>query len=120
MYIKNEEKDLLTQELRVLIANKTASASETETASLSPSNLSFQSTQKPERSVWIDVFNTHSITIDLEDWNNEAEWDNAIARVSVKTKEEAVQLVCDWLDGHNLGSYAGLNMDYKIVRKQIK
>lgn len=119
MSIRNDEKDKSTQQLRIMIGQKIHHAYETASAELSMCNLSFQSTQMPERSVWIDLQDPKHITIDLEDWNVEDEWDNAIARVSVKNLEEAVQLTEDWLSGKGLADYAGLNMEYKVVKKQV-
>jgi hypothetical protein len=56
----------------------------------------------PERHVWIDT-DDHQIKLDLEDWQNEEQWDNAIARITVESLEFAVDVVQTWLANGSLG-----------------
>ena len=95
-----------------MINLKIPQAYETDRAEASLSTLSFQSNICPERHVWIEVDAT-GISIDLEDWTIENEWDNAIARTEVKSYEEAIEILQIWLSGANMEDfYTNINKDY--------
>ncbi|NEP51522.1 MAG: hypothetical protein F6K65_23065, partial [Moorea sp. SIO3C2] len=78
--------------------------------------LSFQSINYPERHIWIDT-DGDGIAIDLEDWQDEREWDNAVARITVEATAEVVDIVKTWLSGEKLDNYSNLNKDYERVNK---
>ena len=79
-------KDEQTLGLRQKILSGIVQAQETDRADSGLCTLSFQSTEYPERHAWVDT-DGEFIAIDLEDWRDENEWDNAIARVSVSSAE---------------------------------
>ncbi|HBE16906.1 MAG TPA: hypothetical protein DEG17_11660 [Cyanobacteria bacterium UBA11149] len=54
----------------------------------------------------------------MEDWSDEIEWDNAVARIAVESPEEAIEIVKIWLSGGNLDNYANVNKDYERVFKR--
>ncbi len=114
--IVTDEKDQITEKIRHLIRQNIPEARENNRAEMSLCTLSFQSTVQPERQVWIDT-DFDGIGIDLEDWSNETEWDNAVARIAVESPEEVVELVKIWLSGGNLDNYANVNKDYERVFK---
>ncbi|GET39456.1 hypothetical protein [Microseira wollei] len=109
------QKDELTEKIRQTIAKKIPEANESDRAEVSLCTLSFQSSIYPQRHVWIDT--DDGIKIDLEDWQDESEWDNAVARITVESIEELVDLVRTWLGGENLEQYSNVNKEYKIVKK---
>ncbi len=107
-------KDEQTLDLRQQILSKIVQAQETDRADESLCTLSFQSINYLERHAWIDT-DGEFIAIDLEDWRNENEWDNAIARVSVSSIEVAVVLLKDWFSGDRLHAYTNLNQSYELI-----
>ncbi len=116
MSSSTNQKDKLTKTIRQLLKEALPEAYETDRAEASLCELSFQSHCYPERHVWIDTDEDH-IKIDLEDWQNEDEWDNAVARVTVESLEDAVSIVKTWLSGDSLNQYSNLNQDYRVVKK---
>lgn len=82
MSIKTDPKDEITEQLRQMITSKVPMAQETDEAEALLSALSFQSTSCPERHIWIET-DLEGISLDLEDWNSEGEWDNAVTRLKV-------------------------------------
>lgn len=110
------QKNKLTETIRRLLKEALPEAHETDRAEASLCELSLQSSRYPERHAWIDTDDDH-IKIDLEDWQDENEWDNAVARVTVESLEEAISIVRTWLSGENLNEYSNLNNDYGLVRK---
>lgn len=111
------QKDAETLILRQQILSTIQQAQETEDANVSLSSLSFQSKLYPERHAWIDT-EEGLITIDLEDWQDEAEWDNAIARVTVNSDVMAIDLIKDWFTGSNLDRYVNLDKTYGTVSEK--
>jgi hypothetical protein len=111
------QKDEFTTALRAQITKTIAQATETDRADDSLCTLSFQSTIYPERHAWIDTAD-QSIKIDLEDWQDESEWDNAIARVTIAA-EITIELLQDWFSNNSLDKYANLNKNYGIVTKKL-
>jgi hypothetical protein len=109
------QKDEITEKIRQAIEKKIPEAAETDRAEVSLCTLSFQSSSYPERHVWIDT--DDGMRIDLEDWQDESEWDNAVARMTVESIEELVDLVKTWLLGGNLEQYSNVNKEYGIVKK---
>jgi hypothetical protein len=101
MPVKTDPKDEITERLRQMVTSKVPMAQETDEAEALLSALSFQSTSYPERHIWIDT-DLEEISIDLEDWNIEGEWDNAVARLKVESLPEAVDIAQAWLSGVNL------------------
>ena len=120
MTIRTDQKNNVTEQLRQMIGHKAPGARETDDAEASLTTLSFQSDIHPERHVWIDT-DLEGIGLDLEDWNIEAEWDNAVARVKAQSLAEVVEITQLWLSGANLDDYyTGLNKEYKrIVKKDL-
>ena len=114
MGVSLAEKDNLTEKLRQILLKNIAAIKETDCAELSLCNLSFQSRVYPERHIWIDT-DCDEIDIDLENWQDETEWDNAIARVRVDSLEEAVELIRDWVIQPELNYYYNLNKNYEKV-----
>jgi hypothetical protein len=118
MTLRTDCKDTITETLRQRIGKQIPKARETDRAEFSLCTLSFQSSVYPERHVWIDT-DDGEIKIDLEDWQDESEWDNAFARVTVESVNDAVELVQTWLSGSNLDRYSNLNKAYEMVRKVV-
>jgi len=116
MMLRTDKKDEVTEAFRQLVGRKVPDAVETKDAELSLSTLSFQSTIQTQRHVWLDK-GDEGITIDLEDWNIEDEWDNAVARVTVASWQEALELINIWLSGADLKNYVNLNKEYKPIFK---
>lgn len=98
MNLRTESKDEITQQLRQLIGQHRLIALETDRAAANTCTLSFQSVAYPERHVWIDT-NLDGIEIDLEDWHDETEWDNAVAHFTVDSIQAATVIVKHWLLG---------------------
>ncbi|NER19380.1 MAG: hypothetical protein F6J96_01170 [Symploca sp. SIO1C2] len=119
MTLRTEPKDQLTEKVRQIIGEKIPAVEETPRAEAGLSTLSFQSLNYPERHIWIDTDGA-GIVIDLEDWQDENEWDNAIARITVETIEEVVDIVNNWLSGANSDNYSNFNKEYGIVKKSVK
>ena len=111
-------KDGFTETLRQQILITIPQAEETDRADTSLCTLSFQSKLHAQRHAWIDT-DEEIIKIDLENWQDENEWDNAIARVTLESTEIAIDLLQDWFTGSNLDNYANLNKTYEIVRKRL-
>lgn len=106
--------DEQTLHLRQQILSEIVQAQETDRADDALCTLSFQSINYPERHAWIDT-DGEFIAIDLEDWRDENEWDNAIARVSVSSTEVAVALLADWFSGDRLHAYTHINQSYELI-----
>lgn len=83
--------------LRSQIGRGIPEAQETARAEADLMALSFQSTVYPERHVWIYTYGEAEINIDLEDWNTDDEWDNAIARKTASSIKEAVEIIQNWV-----------------------
>lgn len=116
MTLRTDPKDDITETLRQMIGEIIPIAYETDRAEACLSTLSFQSINYPERHIWIDT-DGDGIAIDLEDWQDEREWDNAVARITVEATAEVVDIVKTWLSGEKLDNYSNLNKDYKRVNK---
>ncbi len=110
--LRTDKKDEATEAFRQLVGRKIPYAVETKDAELSLSTLSFQSTIRPQRHIWLDK-GDDGIAIDLEDWNTEDEWDNAVARVTIASWQEALELINTWLSGSDLDGYKNLNKEYQ-------
>lgn len=111
-----DPKNEITEKIRQFIAKEISEASETDRAEASVCTLSFQSKAYPERHIWIDTA-SEDIRIDLEDWQDESEWDNAVARITVESIEEVVDIVKTWLLGENLAQYSNINKEYEVAKK---
>jgi hypothetical protein len=116
MSLTANTKDTFTTKIRQIILEKVSTANETDRAGEALCTLSFQSKIYPERQIWIDTDN-NKIAIDLEDWDNEIEWDNAVARFTVDSVEELIDLIRIWLDGFNLEEYYEIEKEYQKARK---
>ena len=116
MSLTTNTKDTFTTKIRQVILQNISVAAETDRAEESLCNLSFQSKTHPARQIWIDTDNDE-IAIDLEDWDNETEWDNAVARFTVDSLEELIELMKIWLEGYNLEKYYEMGKKYKKPRK---
>lgn len=113
-----DAKNEVTETIRQMIGHQLPFVCETNRAETFLSTLSFQSTVYPERHVWIDT-NLDGIGIDLEDWNNQSEWDNAVARITVDSLDEVVEIVKIWLSGGFLDNYSNVNQEYQRVVKKL-
>jgi hypothetical protein len=109
-----EYKDEITQKLRQLIGQHISIAQETDRAAANTCTLSFQSITYPERHVWIDT-NLNGIAIDLEDWHNETEWDNAVAHFTVDSIQAAFSIVKHWLLGGKPASLESIEQSPPFV-----
>ena len=112
---KEATKDEKTTCLRQLIKRRVGYVHETDRAEVLLYTLSYQSPILPERHVWVETGPDY-ISVDLEDWENETEeWDNAVARVTVDSPDEAVGLIQTWLSGQSLHNYTNLNKNYEKI-----
>lgn len=116
MTLRTDPKNDITETLRQMIGEIIPTAYETNRAEACLSTLSFQSLNYPERHIWIDT-DGDGIAIDLEDWQDEREWDNAVARITVEDTTEVIDIVKTWLSGKKLDNYSNLNKDYERVNK---
>lgn len=107
----------MAKQFRQMMQKKGSLMRETSRAEALAYGLSFQSTLFRERHAWIET-STSGIRVELEDWENEPdEWDNAYARVTVNSLEDAVELTQDWLSGKSLHKYANLNKTYEKIKR---
>ena len=118
MIMQNSQKDEFTLSLKNHLILSIAQIVETDRADDSLCTLSFQSITCPMRHAWIDT-DDGTIKIDLEEWDNEEEWDNAIVRVTVESEKLAIDLLKDWLTGQSLEKYSNLNKDYEILTRKL-
>ena len=117
MAVRNETKNEITEAIRQKVGRIVPEIEETDRAESGLCTLSFQSTACPERHIWLDT-DLNGIGIDLEDWNIEEQWDNAVARVKVDSPEEAVEIIQIWLSGGQLDNYANVGLEYEKVFKK--
>jgi len=91
---------------------------ETDEAEASLCALSFQSLTVPSRHVWIDTdLHEVGIGLDLEDWQRDDEWDDAVARVKASSALDAVEVVGIWLSGARLSDwYTNINQEYGLMQ----
>lgn len=89
----------LVESLRRLVLESVNEARETDRAAADLLAVSFQSEKFPERHVWAYSYEEGVIEIDLEDWNTDETWDNAVARSTVTSMSEAVKIIRDWISG---------------------
>ena len=118
MKLRSDAKNELTDRLRQEIGHRVTEALETDNAKIGLCTLSFQSTAYPERHVWVDT-DLDGIGIDLEDWNIEEEWDNAVARIRVDSLEDAVEIIQIWFSGGQLDNYANVGLEYERAFKKL-
>ncbi len=114
------EKDWMTECIRQLILEHSDVLVETGRADTLLITLSFKSKVKPERHVWIDTHGGETgdvFTVDLEDWQYEGSWDNAV--VTVDTDSDAVvrDVTRAWLAGESLDAALVCCAGCKIMRK---
>jgi hypothetical protein len=101
MTLSTSPKDKITENIRQQIGKAVPEAVETDRAEASLCSLSFQSKTHPERHIWIDA-EEQQIQIDLEDWQDETEWDNAVDQITVESVREAIDILQCWLSGETL------------------
>ena len=81
----------------------------------------FRSVTIPDRHCWVDSYfrAEHGIAVDLEDWSDDSEWDNAIYRVTVQSTADLCVLVKAWFDGEPPLEelFVGLNKTSEIVTR---
>ena len=118
MIMQHPQKDEFTLSLKNRLISSIAQMVETDRADDSLCTLSLQSTTYSMRHAWIDT-DDGTIRIDLEEWDNEEEWDNAIARVTVESEKLAIDLLKDWLTGQSLEKYSNLSKDYGILTRKL-
>jgi hypothetical protein len=98
-------KDEKTEALRQQITKDADFLVETDRADTLLITLSFQSSTKPERHVWIDTQMGEDggrFTVDLEDWTYQETWDNAVATVETDGAETVRAVTHAWLRGEPL------------------
>ena len=117
MAVRSEPKNEITEAIRQKVGRIVPEIQETDRAESGLCTLSFQSTAYPERHIWLDT-DLNGIGIDLEDWNIEEEWDNAVARVKVYSLEDAVEIIQIWLSGGQLDNYDNVGLEYERVFKK--
>lgn len=91
-------KDETTAALRALILS-TPGIKETDRADAGLTTLSFVSEALPSRNVWVDTDLAGRIAVDLEDFDSDREWDNAVGRLKPASLEDAAKAIADWLTG---------------------
>jgi hypothetical protein len=101
MTLSASPKDNITENIRQQIGKAVPEAVETDRAEASLCSLSFQSTTHPERQIWIDTDEQH-IQVDLEDWQDETEWDNAVERTTVESVSAVIDILKCWFSGGTL------------------
>lgn len=108
---KRTPKNGIADVLRGLILQDISHAHETDRAEADLNALSFQSTSKKNRHIWISIFSDAQkpIVIDLEDWDYKDTWDNSIACVEVSTYKTASAVCKAWLSGANASECIGLS-----------
>jgi hypothetical protein len=95
------EKDNETERLRYLV-QASADLRETDCADLGLTILSFQSILFPNRHVWADTDLAGDISVDLEDWLNDSEWDNSVAHLVAPSIESCSNVIIAWLSGRSV------------------
>lgn len=113
-----------TAVLRRQILDECSSAIETDRAEIDMIALSFQSSVRPERHVWIHVWvdlpgsNAESgYTIDLEDWGYDASWDNSVVSIHTDKDSVARNAARSWLRGELLNAALEYCVDATIEHK---
>src|SRR5687767_9482959 len=94
-------KDEVTARLRAALL-AVPEAQETNRAEAGLTTLSFVSRKHPNRNVWVDTDLAGRLVIDLEDFQDDREWDNAVARVAPVDESSAVSVIAAWLGGQAL------------------
>jgi hypothetical protein len=95
------EKNTTTEQLRCLV-QCSGELRETDRADWGLTSLSFQSVRFPNRHVWVDTDLSGEMSVDLEDWLNEEEWDNAVARLDAADIDTCSKIIVAWLSGQSI------------------
>jgi hypothetical protein len=95
---REPEKDEVTARVRDAL-RAVPDVRETDRAEASLTTLSFAGAADANRNVWIDTDLGGRLTIDLEDFTVEGEWDNAIARLRADDPDALVMAARVWLTG---------------------
>lgn len=90
-----------TERLRQLVL-KCFRVVETNRADCSLCTLSFQSITIPKLHVWVDTDLAGQLVIDLEDWEYEGSWDNAVAHLTANDLETCSAIIIAWLTGESI------------------
>ena len=98
MTLSTSPKDKITENIRQQIGKAAPEAVETDRAEASLYSLSFQSETHPQRQIWIDT-DEQDIQVDLEDWQDETEWDNAVDRITVESVSTLIDILKHWFSG---------------------
>lgn len=93
-------KDETTSALRALILSNPG-IKETDRAEAGLTTLSFVSETLTHRNVWVDTDLAGRIAVDLEDFDDEREWDNAVQHLEPSSLEDAAQAITAWLTGRD-------------------
>jgi hypothetical protein len=91
-------KDIAGEAIRQKLSSGSI-AIETERADCGLTTLSFQSVTCDERHVWIDTDSAGEMSLDLEDWTYEAEWDNSVAHAYSRDPALITEVARAWLSG---------------------
>lgn len=110
MTLSTSPKDKITESIRQQIGKAVPEAVETDRAETSLCSLSFQSKTHPERHIWVDTDEQH-LQLDLEDWQDETEWDNAVDRITVESVSAVIDILKGWLSGETL--------NYSVTERHI-
>jgi hypothetical protein len=99
----NTMKSIIAKKVQNLIGVIAMNAIEdTARAECSLTDLAYTSTLFAERHIWIDTMDydtKHFITVDLEDWNDETNWDNSVLIIQLSNIESVADIAKQWTDG---------------------
>jgi len=98
------EKDELTARVRLRLCGIDGLREDPGRAEAGLTTLAFRSADDARRNVWIDTDLGGRIAVDLEDFTDESEWDNAVVRLSVDDEQALVSVVRAWLGGGDVES----------------
>ena len=88
----------LIQEVREAVGKNLPQVYETDESEVDMLAIHFGSSVHPDLYAYVCCDDAESgLHIDLENWGDNSEWDNAIARVDVNSVEDAVHIVAKWL-----------------------
>lgn len=94
-------KDDQTERLRMLLS-QSMEIHETDAADSGLSTLSYQSTDNPQRHVWIDTDLTGKMKVDIEDLDTDEKWDHSVATYAPADINMCAKLTLAWLCGSSI------------------
>ena len=94
-------KDNFTEGVRQAIIQQVPIAIETDRAEASLCSLAFQSQIQPNRHIWLDT-DGEELHIDLEEWSNDIDWDNAVFHIETKSISDCINVIHAWFLGNSV------------------